>query len=247
MGVAMMRAFSPYQFNPGNINPLRELLDHYIQFDRVRNQDRIKLFINTTHVATGSLRIFREYELNTDIVLASTTLPQLFQTPLIDGEGYWDGGYLANPAIEPMLRDTDAHDVLIVQLNPLVRDGVPTTPQEISDRLNEITFNSSLVTELRLIAERNRLVANGELSAEKYPVVRLHMVHGEQKLAGYAGSSRLLAKDSFLQELKALGRARMDRFLRRHKHELGVSASFDYDEMVALTTERQRARTSRSA
>jgi NTE family protein len=141
-----------------------------------------------------------------------------------------------------MVRDTDAQDVLIVQLNPLTREGVPTTPQDISDRLNEIVFNSSLVTELRFLAERNRLVANGELSAEKYPPVRLHMVHGEKKLASYAGSSRLLANAKFLRELKELGRARMDRFLRRHKHELGVSASFHYDEMVAITTERQHAR-----
>jgi len=231
--IAMMRAFSPYQFNPNNFNPLRELLDHYIQFERVVGQDKIKLFINTTHVATGALRIFREYELNTDIVLASTTLPQLFQTPLIDGEGYWDGGYVANPAIEPMTQETDVRDVLIVQLNPLARAAIPTTPQEIFDRLNEIVFNASLLAELRRIAERNRLVETGELSAEKHAVIRLHLVHGDGELANYAGSSRLLADSGFLNELKALGRARMDRFLRRHKQEIGHRSSFDYERMMA--------------
>jgi NTE family protein len=233
LGIAMTRAFSPYQFNPQNLNPLRDLLDHYIQYERVVGQDKIKLFINTTNVATGALRIFREYELNTDVVLASATLPQLFQTPLIDGQGYWDGGYVANPAIEPMTEETDVRDVLIVQLNPLVREEIPTTPQEIFDRLNEIVFNASLLAELRRIAERNRLVETGELSAEKHPVIRLHLVHGDGELAAYAGSSRLLADARFLGELKALGHARMDRFLRRHKHEIGQKSSFDHDRMTA--------------
>lgn len=232
-GVAMMRAFSPYQFNPRNFNPLRDLLDHYIQYERVRDQNRIKLFINTTHVATGALRIFREYELNTDIVLASATLPQLFQTPLIDGEGYWDGGYVANPAIEPMIEETNVRDVLIVQLNPLMREEIPTTPQEIFDRLNEIVFNASLLAELRRIDERNRLVETGELSAERHSIIRLHLVHGDGELSSYAGSSRLLADAGFLNELKALGRARMERFLRRHKQEIGVRSSFDYGRMTA--------------
>jgi NTE family protein len=233
MGIAMMRAFSPYQLNPHNFNPLRDLLDKYIQYERLVGQDRIKLFINTTHVATGALRIFREHELNTDIVLASTTLPQLFQTPLIDGEGYWDGGYVANPAIEPMTEATDVRDVLVVQLNPLVRENIPTATQEIFDRLNEIVFNASLLAELRRIAERNHLVESGELSADRHPVIRLHLVHGDGELAAYAGSSRLLADSGFLNELKALGRARMDRFLRRHKHEIGQTSSFDYARMMA--------------
>ena len=232
-GIALMRAFSPYQFNPQNVNPLRDLLDRYIQYERVVSQDRIKLFVNTTHVATGGLRIFREHELNTQIVLASATLPQLFQTPLIDGQGYWDGGYVANPAIEPMTEATDVRDVLVVQLNPLVREEIPTTPQEIFDRLNEIVFNASLLAELRRIAERNALVENGELSAIKHPVIRLHLVHGDEELKAYAGSSRLLAEARFLNELKALGRARMDRFLRRHKREIGQSSSFDYARMMA--------------
>lgn len=241
MGIAMMRAFSPYQFNPKNFNPLRELLDRYIQYERVVDQDRIKLFINTTHVATGALRIFREYELTTDIVLASATLPQLFQTPLIDGQGYWDGGYVANPAIEPMAEETDDRDVLIVQLNPLAREEIPNTPQEIFDRLNEIVFNASLLAELRRIAERNRLVETGELSATKHPVIRLHLVHGDGELASYAGSSRLLADAGFLNELKALGRARMERFLRRHKHEIGQKSSFDYDRMMATRSRNAKA------
>ena len=107
----------------------------------------------------------------------------MFQTPLIDGEGYWDGGDVANPAIEAMADETDVRDVLIVQLNPLVREDIPTTPQDIFDRLNEIVFNASLLAEFRRIAERNRLVETGELSAQKHPVIRLHLVHGDGERA----------------------------------------------------------------
>ena len=241
ISMAMMRAFSPYQFNPQNVNPLRDLIDRFINFDLVRNQDKIKLFINTTQVSTGGLRIFREYELTTDVVLASTTLPQLFQTPMIDGEGYWDGGYIANPAIEPMVRENCSHDVLIVQLNPIAREEIPKTPHEIIDRLGEIVFNASLVTELRFLAERNRLVANGELSAERYPFVHLHMVHGHHKLAAYDGSSRLLADRAFLQELKQHGRDEMDAFLAHHKSDIGVRSSFDYDVLVRHLTQHHDA------
>ncbi len=240
-GMTLMRALSPYQFNPQNINPLRDLLERFIDFDRVRAQNRIKLFINTTHVATGALRVFRERELTADVVLASTTLPQLSHTPLIDGEGYWDGGYIANPAIEPMVRDTCAHDVLIVQLNPIAREELPKTPHEILDRLGEIVFNASLMTELRFLAERNRLVADGELSAKRHPYVRLHMVHGHHKLAAYDGSSRLLAEAKFLRELKAHGRQEMDEFLTHHKVDLGVQSSFDYQVLVEHLTQHHDA------
>jgi NTE family protein len=240
-GMAIMRTFSPYQFNPQNANPLRDLLNRFIKFDLVRKQKQLKLFINTTHVSTGGLRVFREHELTTDVVLASTTLPVLFQTPLIDGEGYWDGGYIANPALEPMVRNTDTRDILIVQLNPIVRDDIPRTPHDIGDRLGEIVFNASLVTELRFIAERNRLVANGELSAERHPFVRLHMVHGHSRLAHYDGSSRVLAEEQFLRELKAHGRHEAEHFLRHHKDDVGARSSFDYELLVDHLTQHHHA------
>ena len=127
-----------------------------------------------------------------------------------------------------MVRETCTHDVLIVQLNPIVREGIPKTPHEIADRLGEIVFNSSLVTELRFLAERNWLVASEELSAERHPSVHLHMVHGHHKLAAYDGSIRLLADHAFLQELKEHGRREMDDFLRHHKTDRGARSSFDY-------------------
>ncbi len=240
--IAAMRSMSPYEFNPQNINPLRDLLNRFINYDLIRKQQHIKLFINTTQVRTGGLRIFREHELTTDVVLASTTLPQLFQTPVIDGEGYWDGGYIANRAIEPMIDETGAQDVLIVQLNPVVVDKLPWTAQEIHDRLNEITFNSSLVSELRFIAERNCWIRNGELSSERHPYIRLHIVHGGHHLGEYCGTSKLLVEKPFFEELKALGRTEADAFLKAHKDSLGVRSTFDYMRLVrSLTHSSKRA------
>ncbi|MGL6042788.1 MAG: patatin-like phospholipase family protein, partial [Sandaracinobacteroides sp.] len=180
--MAATRMFSPYDVSATDTNPLRKALLDLIDFEKVRRQRSIKLFINTTHVATGGLRCWREHELTVEMVLASACLPSLFQTPMIDGEGYWDGGYVANPAIEPMRRATSTDDVLIVQLNPIVRTEIPRRATEILDRLSEISFNASLVTELRFIAERNRLIAAGELSADRHRKTNLHMIHGDAML-----------------------------------------------------------------
>jgi NTE family protein len=237
MSLAISRMVSPYQLNPFGYNPLRDALLELIDFDRVRKSRKVKLFINTTHVATGGLRCFREHELTVDMVLASGCLPYLFQTPMIDGEGYWDGGYIANPAIEPMTRATGTEDALIVQLNPIVRNEIPKTAHEITDRLNEITFNASLVTELRFIGERNRLVENGELRSDRYREIHLHMIHGDDELGRFPPSSKLLSETAFLHKLKALGRDACDQWLEKHGHEIGKRSTFNYRRLVAAMTQ----------
>jgi NTE family protein len=212
-------------------------LNELIDFDRVRKSRKVKLFINTTHVATGGLRCFREHELTVDMVLASGCLPYLFHTPIIDGEGYWDGGYIANPALEPMARATGCRDALIVQLNPIVRTELPKTAHEISDRLNEITFNASLVSELRFIGERNRLIDNGELSGDLHPRLNLHMIHGDDELGRFPPSSKLLAEKAFLLKLKVLGREACDQWLKKHGDDLGERSTFNYRRLVATLTQ----------
>jgi NTE family protein len=236
-GMAFLRLFSPYELNPFNYNPLRDTLEALIDFERVRRQDRIKLFINTTHVATGGLRCWREHELTVEMVLASACLPTLFQTPLIDGEGYWDGGYIANPAIEPMVRATGCTDALIVQLNPIVRRVLPRAAGDILNRLNEITFNASLVTELRFLAERNRLIDAGHLSGEGFRKVRLHMIHGDKALDELPASTKLSAERGFLLKLKAAGRAAADAWVARAREKIGRRSSFDYRGLVAQMTQ----------
>ena len=198
-----MRAFSPYQFNPQNLNPLRELLDRYIQYERVVGQDQIKLFINTTHVATG-LRIFREYELSTDVVLASATLPQLFQTPLIDGEGYWDGGYVANPAIEPMTEATDVRDVLVVQLNPWcarhTEDAAGDFRPAQRDRVQRQPARRTAADRRAQRAGRERRACAGKTTGDP-PASRRR----QRRTLELRGSSRRLAEPGFLNERRRSG------------------------------------------
>lgn len=237
MSLAVSQIVSPYQANPLGFNPLRQALLDLIDFERVRKSRKVKLFINTTHVATGGLRCFREHELTVDMVLASGCLPNLFQAPIIDGEAYWDGGYIANPAIGPMRRATGTEDVLIVQLNPIVRAELPKTSHDIADRLNEITFNASLVTELRFIGERNRLIANGELRSDRHEMIHLHMIHGDRQLGHFPPSSKLLAEKAFLLKLKALGRAAADEWLAKHGAAIGKRSSFNYTRLVAAMTQ----------
>lgn len=235
--MAYTRMFSPYDFSTSDFNPLRQTLTELIDFEKVRRQRSIKLFINTTHVATGGLRCWREHELTVEMVLASACLPSLFQTPMIDGEGYWDGGYIANPAIEPMLRATKIDDVLIVQLNPIVRHQLPKKATEIIDRLSEISFNASLITELRFIAERNRLIDNGDLSSEKFRKTHLHMIHGDDELGQLPASTKLVADREFLVKLRDMGRTAASEWLEKHSDKIGQRSSFNYRRMVSQLTQ----------
>ncbi|MGF1560968.1 MAG: patatin-like phospholipase family protein [Geminicoccaceae bacterium] len=228
----LSRVMSPYQLNPQNTNLLRDVLLRFVDFELVRKCDQLKLFINTTRVTTGTLRVFREYEVTPEIVLASACIPYLFQTVMIDGEGYWDGGFIANPALEPLLSDTETRDILIVQINPLFRDGVPTDARDILNRLNEVSFNSSLLKELRLISKLNDLVDAGELEADKHPKARLHMIHGEHRLLPFEASSKLNPEWPFLSTLRDVGRAAADNWLSKHKASLGVSSTIDYRQLV---------------
>ena len=235
--MAASRMFSPYDVSPTDNNPLRAALLELIDFEKVRRQRRIKLFINTTHVATGGLRCWREHELTVEMVLASACLPSLFQTPMIDGEGYWDGGYVANPAIEPMTRATSTDDVLIVQLNPIVRSELPKKAADILDRLSEISFNASLITELRFIAERNRLINAGELSAERHRKTHLHMIHGDRALGELPPSSKLMADRHFLLGLRDKGREAASEWIERHLAKVGDRSSFNYNRLVSQLTQ----------
>jgi NTE family protein len=159
---AMSHYFSPYELNPLDINPLNDLIARFVDFDAVRASD-LELFISTTNVHTGRLRIFPREKITADVVMASAALPFLFRAVEIDGVPYWDGGYMGNPAIFPFLHATDAEDVLVIQINPIIRAGTPRTSSEIINRLNEITFNSALISELRNMDFVNQLIDDGRL------------------------------------------------------------------------------------
>jgi NTE family protein len=154
---------SPYDLNPLNINPLHDLIERFVDFDAVRACKEVSLFIAATNVHTGRLRIFPQDKLSADVIMASACLPFLFRAVEIDGIPYWDGGYMANPAIFPFFRETLTEDVLIVQINPVTRDSTPATQTEIMNRINEITFNSSLLSEFRAIDFVTRMIDQGKL------------------------------------------------------------------------------------
>src|SRR5262249_51558077 len=160
---AVSTLLSPDGFNPLNINPLKELIERFVDFEAIRGNAALELFISATNVRTGELRVFTRTEITPEVVMASAALPMLFRAVEIDGMPYWDGGYSGNPAVIPFLRATQTEDVLIVQINPRERPRVPTRQREIVSRVNEINFNASLLSELRGVAFVNRLIDEGRL------------------------------------------------------------------------------------
>src|SRR6185312_6031653 len=175
------------------LSPLRDLLAGILDWQALCSPDSIKLFITATNVRTGQARVFERSDLTLDALLASTCLPQFFQAVIIDGEPYWDGGYMGNPSLWPLMYRCQSRDILIVEVNPLTREGVPHTPAEITNRLNEITFNASLIREMRAIAFAVRLV---EGAAEGPEIDRLkkmlvHMIEAEAEMEKLGVTSKL--------------------------------------------------------
>ena len=225
-GQQWLRLFSPYQFNPGGANPLRGVLERHVR-PQALQRGPLSLFITATAVRSGQPRVFDRNDLSIDALLASACLPQIFRAVEIDGEPYWDGGYSGNPALWPLIYHTDALDLLLIKINPLHRPGTPDTPEEIADRVNEITFNAGLVGELRAIGFVKRLLAEGRVDPGRYKNLRLHMVADDAGLAPLQPSSKLNTEPAFLQALHALGHAAAQRWLRAHGADLGRRASLD--------------------
>ena len=225
---------SPYQLNPLNLNPLRDILADTVDFKAVRACDRTHLFIAATHVATGELRIFRQEEITADMVLASACLPLLFQAVEIDGEAYWDGGYAGNPALLPLIAETDADDLLLVQINPSRRDTLPTTAEDILDRASEVTFNASLIKELRTIGLIKEVLADAGRPDSAYrrslfrriDDLRLHRLDAEAELSQFGASSKTQTSRAFLQQLHDIGRQTADTWLAKHGKHLGQRSTF---------------------
>lgn len=226
----MTRAFSPYQVNPFNYNPLRGIIEDLIDFDLVRHASRVKLFISATNVCKGRARVFENREMSVDVLLASACLPHLFQAVEIDGEHYWDGGFMGNPAIYPLIYGAESRDVVLVQINPLERAGVPHTAREIQDRVNEISFNASLMLEMRAIHFVGRLIQSGALDSDVYKRMRIHMIEAEDLLETFGAASKLNAEWEFLCALKAIGRESAERWLDANLGKLGVESSIDLRE-----------------
>ena len=228
----MTQIASPYQFNPLNINPLRDVLLREVDFDKVKSCDCMKLFISATNVRTGQIKVFTDGEVTVDAVLASACLPTVFQAVEIDGEAYWDGGYMGNPAIEPFFAGCDSSDVLLVQINPVRRDEVPRTASGIVDRLNEISFNAPLLRELRHVEFVNDCLRRGLLQDGGYREIFLHRVGGDAELSAYPASSKVNADLQLIHALKELGFRAMDHWLVENFNKLGRASTMPLDAML---------------
>jgi Predicted esterase of the alpha-beta hydrolase superfamily len=224
------RAFSPYQTNPLNLQPLRLLLAQQIDIEAVRACETPKVFVTATNVRTGRPRVFHRHELTVDALLASACIPHLYQAVEIDGEAYWDGGYMGNPAIWPLIYEASSADVVLVPINPVVREAVPRTAFEIDNRVNEIAFNSSLMHEMRAVAFVQKLLEEDALKepfASRYRNIRLHRIGDEQAMASLGVVSKGNAEREFLEYLRDAGRACADRWLAENFDALGVRSSLD--------------------
>jgi NTE family protein len=222
----MTKVLSPYQFNPFNFNPLRDTIAKSVDFERVRNGP-LKLFLCATNVRTGKVKIFTQNEMCADRTLASACLPFMFQAVEIEGEHYWDGGYMGNPAIFPLIYDCKSSDVVIVHINPILRDEVPKTAHEIMNRVNEISFNSSLMREMRAIAFVSKLIDDGDLNGNKLRRMLIHAVDTDDFMRELSVTSKLNADWEFLCHLRDVGREAAGKWLAANFDSLGTQSTID--------------------
>lgn len=227
---AWLRLWSPYQRNPFNLDPLRAIVRRFVDVDALRDGP-IRVFVAATSVRTGQPRIFSGADLSIEALMASACLPQNAQTVVIDGEPFWDGGFSGNPALWPLVYGTGTDDVLLVQINPREHAGIPRTAAEIDDRLNEITFNASLVAEMRAISFVQRLLRDKRVDPTRYKAMRLHRVADEAGLAQFGASSKLNTDPRLLGTLFTLGRAAAHHWLETCSASVGHDSSLDIGEV----------------
>jgi NTE family protein len=220
----LTRMWSPYETNPFNYNPLRPLLER-IDFDGLRRDPRAaRVFICATNVRTGLRRVFENEELSADVLLASAALPQVCRAVQIDGEHYWDGGYTGNPALAPLYLGTEATDLIVVGINPIVRAEVPRTARAITDRIGEISFNSTFMGEVAAIAFFDELT-----QSRPDPRFRRLFVHGigDEALGAFGASSKMNSHPDFLAHLREIGTRAADGWLAEHRDAVGKRSTVD--------------------
>jgi NTE family protein len=227
---AWSQSLSPYDINPLNINPLKDLIERFVDFEALRADPR-QIFIAATNVQTGRLHIFPHDKISAEAVMASACLPAVFRAVEIDGVPYWDGGYLGNPVLYPFFRSTDTEEVLIVQINPLERKKIPHSTRDIMARVSEITFNSALMGELRAIEFVNRLIEQGRLphgtGPNEYRHIKVHRIVLEGLGERFAAAGKLRNDYETFELLRKLGQRAARRFLDAHYDEIGVQSSVD--------------------
>ena len=228
---AMTHVFSPYQLNPLNFNPLRDVLEKVVDFSHLCACPHApRLYLSATNVRTGKIKVFENQAVSSDVVLASACLPYIFQAVEIDGEHYWDGGFMGNPAIFPLIYNGRSRDVVLVHINPIVRKRLPTTAPEIFDRMNEISFNSSLMREMRAIAFVTRLIDDEALDRRKYSRMLIHSIRDDAEMAELGVATKLNPDWDFLCRLRDVGRRNAEEWLARSLDSVGRVSTVDFAE-----------------
>lgn len=228
----LSRVASPYETNPFQLNPLRELVETTIDFKKVRACKDIKLFIAATNVQSGKIKVFEREELTADMILASACLPTIYQAVEVDGIPYWDGGFSGNPPLFPLFQTTESKDIVIVQVNPIERHKTPKTAREIQNRINEISFNSSLLRELRSIEFVHRLLKENKLDTDHYANILVHRIEATEQINPLSASSKMNSEWSFLTHLRDIGRESARVFLEQHYDNIGKESSLDLEHEI---------------
>ena len=231
MADLMSRLVSPYQMNPLDINPVRMLVTKLVDFEHVRDATGIKIFVAATNVRTGKPKIFRRGEMTADMVVASACLPYMFQAVEIDGEAYWDGGFMGNPSLAPLLEECESRDIVIVQINPVQRDNIPRTAHDILNRVNEITFNASLMKDIRYISQVMKHIKNTGPENEQRGELLFHRINADEELKSLGVSSKFNTEWAFMEHLHDVGHRTTSSWLDANYRSLSNHSTLDVDSV----------------
>ena len=238
-------ALSPYQRNPFDINPLKDFLEKQVDFERLAvaaGPGTPQVFVVATRVSSGKAEVFCGKRLTASAVMASACLPMVFQAVEIDGDHFWDGGYSGNPAIHPLIYRCESRDIVLVQINPIQRNTLPTKPGEIMDRMTEITFNAALIAEMRAVDFVKRLLAEGKLDPAHYKDVLMHRIDGGQALEKFTAASKSSTDKSLIHSLRDLGIVCGKEWLAKRFDALGVKSTVniarDYLDDLRMPVEK---------
>lgn len=221
----LSRIFSPYELNPMQIDPLKDVIEKTFDFDAIRRYKDCKVFLCATHVFSGKLRIFSTEELKAECMLATACLPTIHNAVKVDDEYYWDGGFIGNPVFFPLIYNCETPDIVMIQLNPTERKQLPTTAREIADRLNEITNNASVVREMRAVSFITDLIDQGLLDKKKIKKINMHVIEDEETFQELGWSSKLNTEWEFLNHLFEKGRAAADTWIKKNYDKVGKEST----------------------
>ena len=223
----LMGTISPYAANPLNYSPFRSLVEDFFDFDAIRAYDRCKLFLAATHVRTGKIRVFHNREIDCDTLMATSCVPTMFHAVEVGGEYYWDGGYVANPAIFPLIDECNAKDIVLVQLTRSRCERLPRQAAEIDERFREITLNACLIREIRAIHLITRMIDEKKLKHSSIRRINLHIVKDDAVFADLGAGSALNTDWDFLNALRRAGGETAQRWIGANYARLGTDIPFD--------------------